>query len=103
MFFGEISQWLKKRSVDKEIAQLNAQAEELEKKNKEISDSLSFLNTQDYQEKIAREQLNLKKEGELVFDTSADQNYFISQTNNNKEEKNEDSNLIKWYNYFFKK
>lgn len=103
MGYGQIQNWLKKRSINREIQQLTQQAESLEQKNSQISDSLSFLNSQNYKEKIAREQLNLKKEGELVFDTVVNPNYSLQTKVQSPTTEISTSNPRKWYNYFFSK
>lgn len=96
----EFGDWQKKRQVDNEIAELTKQAADLEQKNNQISNSLSFLNSNNFKEKIAREQLNLKKEGELVYDTTPAPNLPGSQ--NSADTTAPESNAKKWYSYFFK-
>lgn len=98
--YTEFTDWQKKHQVNSEIKQLTQQAAELEDKNKQINDSLTFLNSDNFKEKIAREQLNLKKEGELVFDTSAQSS---NQPAASEQDVGGKSNLSKWYSYFFKK
>lgn len=91
-------QQLKNESaIEKEKNTLAAQADSLQKKNQELSDSLSYLNSQDYKERIARQQLNLKKEGEAVYNFSVLNN----QNSSDRPEDSEDSNAKKWWDYFF--
>jgi cell division protein FtsB len=101
MGYGQVQNWLKKRSINHEIEQLTQQAENLEQKNSQISESLAFLNSQNYKEKIAREQLNLKKDGELVFDTAVNPNYSSQTKDEGFAEEATVSNPRKWYNFFF--
>lgn len=69
LIFGRMHfiQWQKKRHIAKEIEILTQQQQTLEQKNKELSESLAFLTSGSYKERIARQQMNLKKNGEIVY------------------------------------
>ena len=49
-----------------EVAEVTEEARQYEEKNKELSESLAFLQSTASRERIARQQLNMKKEGEIV-------------------------------------
>ncbi len=91
----ELNQWHKRTQIQHEIDQIVQQQQDLEQKNQDLATSLDLLNTKDYKEKIAREQLNLKKEGEIVVNFSQAQNQ--EGTTNQKIV----SNAQKWWQYFF--
>jgi cell division protein FtsB len=91
----ELNQWHKRAKIQKEIDALIAQQQELEQKNKDLATSLDLLNTKDYKEKIAREQLNLKKDGEIVVNFSQ-----ATQPEQSQSQASE-SNPQKWWQYFF--
>jgi cell division protein FtsB len=102
MLITQFQNWKKKQNVDSEIAQLTKQANSLQQKNQEISNSLTFLNSSDFKEKIAREQLNLKKDGEQVYNITDNPNSNTNSTNLEAANKPGDmSNARKWYIYFF--
>ena len=103
VFFGKVhfEQWEKRKQINNEIEALLSQERQLQQKNKDLSESLSYLTTSDYKEKIAKEQLHLKKEGELVYNFTEPQ-----PTNNQNNQTNKSSSpgsrAEKWWLYFFK-
>lgn len=91
----QIIQWRKRRLISAEIEQIKQQQAAVQQKNKDLESSLSLLNTTDYKEKIAREQLNLKKEGEIVV------NFPMVLGAAENTQQIELSNSQKWWQYFF--
>jgi len=94
--FGRV--YLQKRQIDKEIAKLQEQANRIASDNEELSYLVRYFNTPEYQERQAREKLNLKKDGEMVVglpdeivEAPTGANASGSAKNNTKE----------WFNYFF--
>lgn len=99
LFALELQQWQQRRKIDTEIAKLQQQQNDLESRNKALQESLSYFKTDNYQDKIAREQLGLKKEGEIVVN-------FPPENTNNTAPANDSikkSNLLKWWEYIFNK
>ena len=86
-----------KHDVQKEIARLEEKANEIEKKNTELSGLINYLNTDEYKERQAREKLNLKKEGEFVVALPKG-----SDDQNTTDGTQQQSNPQKWFNYFFR-
>lgn len=96
----------KKKEVEKEILSLKQEAERIEKENSILAEKISYFESKDYQEKEAKDKLNLQNPEENVVvikpgltkktegtqEEISDQNKVIVQT----------SNLQKWWNYFFK-
>lgn len=97
MMFSEIKQWQQRRAVNNEIAVLKEQEASLLDTNRQLEQSINFLSTPEYQEKLARLQLNLKKEGEIVVEFPQKQN----TTTSNQTEVSNQSNLSKWWEYIF--
>lgn len=90
---------IQKRQIDRQIASLEAQAEKIKRDNDQLSGLIQYFNTPDYQEKQAREKLNLKKEGEFVVVLPNDQEVAaVTQTI----EPPVQSNAKLWLNYFFR-
>jgi len=86
-----------KRQVDQEIAKLESQINKMQTDNEQLSDLVKYFNTPEYQEKQAREKLNLKKDGEYVV---------VLPSTNNAEETDDltldpSQNYQRWFNYFF--
>lgn len=93
----EFKQLSKRSKYNKEIEELQKQEQELISKNQALKDSLEYLNNDEYREKIARQQLNLKKDGEIVVNFPPAVSAPAEQDNTNKSE----TNPKKWWRYFF--
>lgn len=94
--FGRV--YFQKRAIDIEIAKLVAQADKIEKDNQQLGSLIKYFATPQYQEKQAREKLNLKKDGEYVvalpeLDTAESTEKTLQPTKT--------ENLKSWLNYFF--
>lgn len=90
-------QWESEKQVSAQRQSLQRQADALQKKNDELSQSLGYLNSDSFKESVARQQLGLKKQGEQVY-TFAD----APQTDQGQNQKaSAESNPKKWLDYFF--
>lgn|SRR3989338_6020913 len=98
-FLGSLKyrQWRDQKSIEKEKQSLQQQTDALEKKNKELENSLSYLNSSGFKERIARQQLNLKKTDEVVYGFSENGGNGDGGTGNSNDKV---GNLAKWWNYF---
>jgi cell division protein FtsB len=92
----QFNQWRKRRSIQKEINHLVQQQQEYQQKNQDLEDSLNLISTRNFKEKIAREQLNLKKDGEIVVNFPS-----LPQSDNSQSVTAVQTNPQKWWNYFF--
>ncbi len=90
-------QWSSENLIDKQKLSLLTQADALQKKNSELTQSLEYLNSTTFKESVARQQLNLKKQGEQVytFTDTPEANISAGLSVNNS------ANATKWLNYFF--
>lgn len=93
----QLAQWKKRSAIAKEVALLTSEAQSLEQKNAEISSSLEFLHTNSAKERIARQQLNMKKDGEIVVNFAESTKAESTQAADAREERN----VEKWWKYFF--
>lgn len=91
-------QWRSQRDIDREKQNLSQQAANLEKKNSELTESLSYLNSNSFKERVARQELGLKKDGETVFDFSENPNAAGASTAAGTQTKQ--TNFKKWWDYF---
>lgn len=89
---------LEKHQIDSQIARLQAETDKIKKDNDQLSGLVGYLNTPDYTDKQAREQLNLKKDGEFVVALPADSG---SPDPSATTAVSSQSNINKWFNYFF--
>lgn len=93
----EVKQLRKRAKYNSEKAELQRQEQELVAKNKTLQDSLEYFNNEEYMEKLAREQLNRKKDGEIVVNFPPSSPAAGEQ----KQQEPELKNPQKWWNYFF--
>lgn len=91
-------QWQHQKAIDREKANLISQVESLNKKNQELKDSLTYLTSPNFKERVARQQLNLKKEGEIAYgfpeDLGGGTTTLVQAATLKK------SNFQKWIEYF---
>jgi cell division protein FtsB len=102
LIFGlrvEWKQWQERSSIQKEIDALIAQQNAIEQKNKSLEESLKILNTENYKERIARQQLNMKKDGELVVNFP--ESLPAPEDSTAGTVANSTPNWELWWNYFF--
>ena len=95
----------RKKQVQKEISELQSEADKIQGDNLRLADKIAYLEGRDYQEKEIRDKLNLQKPDETVV--------IIKPSLTKKTAKNEpeatdqalvikSSNPQKWWSYFFK-
>lgn len=106
----------KNHQIKEEIISIKKRIEQLKKDNQILAEQIDLFNDPSFIEKEAKRRLNLRKEGEEVVilpeaktfenqtttmanNLEGQESFFENQekTDNNKEE----SNLIKWWRYFF--
>jgi cell division protein FtsB len=93
--------------IEAEIEKLRTEAETLRQNNQEMTDKISYFETPEFQEKIAKEKLNLQKENENVAiikpsPTLRDKQTDEEEIDASKEEIIEKPNYEEWWDYFFK-
>ncbi len=99
----------RKRQIQKEIENLQNEIQKVSRENDELNNLISYLSSQEFQEKEAREKLNLQKSDERMIILHKD-----AASQNNIEKKNENStsfaavedntpNWRKWLKLFFAK
>ena len=95
-FLGNLKfrQWQSQRQIEQQMQSLEDQAGALQNKNKELSNSLEYLSSPSFKERVAREQLNLKKDGEQVYS-------FSDAPASQASDAQKVSNAKKWWDYFF--
>ncbi len=101
LFFGALKfrQLEKQKAIREEKNKLIEQENSLKKRNEDLLGTLANLNSDSYKERVAREELNLKREGEFVYNFSN-----IEESSNEKPKTSfqpGESNPVKWWNYFF--
>ena len=89
-------QYRQYKQIESEKNKILAQIDVLQKKNKEISDSLSYFNSEGFKQRIARQQFNFKQPDEQVYSFMEKQ----TQAGEEKSKVREISNFKKWLLYF---
>lgn len=96
----------KKNQVQSEIDKLREEAKKIEKDNLELTDKLAYFESSDFQEKEAKDKLNLQSPKENVVFVKPSLTKERESIPNNQPDKIDVkikmSNLQKWWDYFFK-
>jgi cell division protein FtsB len=95
------------RQIESEIETLRQEAEKLRQNNQDMSEKIGYFDTPEFQEKIAKEKLNLQKVNENVAIIKPSP---VLRVSGNEEEipqeivgtTEEKPNYQKWWDYFFK-
>ncbi|EKE19246.1 MAG: hypothetical protein ACD_9C00073G0007 [uncultured bacterium] len=93
------------RSIEKEVENLKKEAERIQSENKELAERIAYLETPEFQEKIAKEKLNLQKADEnvvVVKQGAAKENQPSNEQITVQEDLREIPNYRKWWDFFFK-
>lgn len=88
---------IQKHQIDKEVAKLQTQADKVKKDNEQLASLIKYFDTPQYQEKQAREKLNLKKDGEFVVGLPNASGTDLST----QVQSSQKSNPKQWFDYFF--
>ena len=94
--------FMRSRKVNQEIQALEDELSGLENKNIELNNLIKYFDSEVYAEKKARTELGLKKPGESVViipKNENEKNLQIELSDNSVK----DSNVVKWWKYFFQK
>ncbi len=102
MVGAEYKQYRQRSAVQKEIESLQQQASQIEQKNQDLQALISNLGSEQYKEQAAREQLGLKKDGEIVYSFGQSQPAVREQGGSSQNSQADaQTNPQKWWNYFF--
>ena len=101
VFLGQqkFRQYRLQTAIESEKQSLQKQLSGLEGKNEELNRTLSYLNSDTYKELVARQQLDMQRQGEFVYSFSEAARSEPSVLG----AKDEASNFQKWANYFLNK
>lgn len=94
------------KQIEKEISILREEAQKIRQNNHEMNEKIVYFETPQFQEKIAKEKLNLQKENEnvaIIKPSPVSNEYYQEKENVPASEKKiqEKPNYKKWIDYFF--
>lgn len=102
-----VKAFYKKNQLDREIGALKQEIEKLDSQGQELNQLLAYFNSESYLEKEAKDKLNLKKEGESVVMVqgalSAETVPADGAQAPAAAPAATENNLIRWWNFFFKR
>ena len=90
--------------IEKEIEQLKADSERIKNDNRVLQDRIAYFETSEFQERVAKEKLNMQKpdEGVVVIKQSRDgEQQEEVQENVLPQQENNRPTYLKWWDYFF--
>ncbi|EKE11935.1 MAG: hypothetical protein ACD_14C00065G0002 [uncultured bacterium] len=93
------------RKIQKEVEDLKAQAQHVQNENDALRQRIAYFQTPEFQEKIAKEKLNLQKPDEnvvIVKPVVEQQEKVAGASVEIVSAQIEAPNYIKWWNFFFK-
>lgn len=100
---------MRKHQVNQEIQIVKEEIEQLERRNNELSSLVEYLDTESFKEIQARQSLNLQKEGETAVAITEAQRAPDSESEDidkaleaDREAQKKKSNIVKWWEYFFR-
>lgn len=93
--------------IEEEVAALQREAEKIRKDNQNLEERIAYFETQEFQEREAKEKLNFQKEGEKVVVVRPSPLQEVEQETPIEEKgipRAEETipNYSKWWNHFFK-
>lgn len=93
------------RKIEKEVEQLRQEAKRIQSENEQLAERIAYFETAEFQEKIAKEKLNLQKPDEnvvVVKQGIKKEEVAGAETVVAEEQQQDLPNYVKWWNFFFK-
>jgi peptidoglycan hydrolase CwlO-like protein len=93
------------RRIETEVTNLKNEANRIQNENEILKERIAYFQTPEFQEKIAKEKLNLQKpeENVVVIKRGIEQPVAVVADNSAEDEVKQDvPNYVKWWNSFFK-
>ncbi len=94
--WARLQQHNRQAAVDAEAGRLKQQVDDLGHQNAQLEQSLSYFSSPEFREKLARQQLNMKRPGEIVFSFPKTDAPSASRAKTAGP-----GNVEKWVRYFF--
>lgn len=103
-----VKTFYRRHQLDNEISSLKGEIDKLEKKHQELDQLISYVGSQDFLEKEAKDKLNLKKEGEnvaMINESALGQEAVggsaTTTSAQNQVAPKDENKFIRWWKFFF--
>jgi cell division protein FtsB len=103
--YSAVREAYRNRKIEADISKLNQEKEKIQKENEALSKSIAFFETSQYQEKVAKQKLNLQKADEnvvIVKPAPEQEKTEVEPESKEAIKTPETPNYKKWLNFFFK-
>lgn len=104
--YSAVKEAYRNKGIEKEVAELKQQAQKIQNENGQLSEKIAYLETPEFQEKVAKEKLNLQKPDEnvVVVRPSVDGKPVAGDSvqADNSDSGAQIPNYRKWWDVFFK-
>ncbi len=111
LFIPSLNEYKRNKKINEEIEKLNKQAEQLKESNNQLIEKIEYFKTEAYKERVAKERLNMQKQDEQIVSVKQSVSAVVDDVESDGgnieiskmkvENRNEDPNYRKWFNYFF--
>ncbi len=103
--YSAVREAYRNRKIEADISKLNQEKEKLQKENDALAKSIAFFETSQYQEKVAKQKLNLQKADEnvvIVKPVPEEEKTEVAPESKEEVKTPAAPNYKKWLNFFFK-
>ena len=93
------------RTIEKEVEKMKQEAERIQNDNSALQKQIDYYNTPQFVEKVSKDKMNLQKPDEnvvIVNQGMAQKSQIINDQSETAQNDQNESNYIKWWNFFFK-
>ena len=102
--YRAIEETYRTRKIEQEVINLKQDAERIQKDNDALANKIAYLQSPEFQQRVAKDKLNMQlpDENVVIVKQSQKDAAVASSVQATQEENSSDSpNYVKWWNYFF--
>lgn len=104
MSYSAVKESKRNKDIDVLIASLEQEKAKISLENNSLKEKIAYLETSDFQEKLAKEKLNMQRTDEKVVVVKTSPDIQTENISSNQEEATREDNrknYEKWYDHFF--
>jgi cell division protein FtsL len=102
--YKAVEQSYRSRQIQQQVTQLQQDAQRIQKDNDALSSKIAYLQTPEFQQRVAKDKLNMQlpDENVVVVNQSPKNDQAVeSAPSQTVESDDKTPNYVKWWNYFF--